>query len=161
MIIDINLSKNGLKEAIQRLERYKQHISKRVIQLNNKLLTTGKSIIVKNIQEVVINKTIADGLSNSVEAYYDPNLGVIFFVKASWAVFVEYGTGIVGSQNQHPNLARTGWIYDINEHGEKGWWYVLGGKSYHTRGQPSQPFMFKSYLDLKNIMSTIAKDTFK
>lgn len=37
----------------------------------------------------------------------------------------EYGTGIIGSQFPHISsvLAEAGWKYDINSHGEQGWWY--------------------------------------
>jgi hypothetical protein len=41
------------------------------------------------------------------------------------AVFHEFGTGINGSDNPHVNevLAEAGWTYDVNGHGEYGWWY--------------------------------------
>lgn len=37
----------------------------------------------------------------------------------------EYGTGIIGSMFSHlpEELEKAGWKYDINSHGEKGWWY--------------------------------------
>jgi len=41
------------------------------------------------------------------------------------ATYKEYGTGIIGSQFPHvaEELQRMGWKYDVNAHGEKGWWY--------------------------------------
>lgn len=41
------------------------------------------------------------------------------------AQFQEFGTGIIGSQFPHvaEELQRMGWKYDVNGHGEKGWWY--------------------------------------
>ncbi len=41
------------------------------------------------------------------------------------AYFNEFGTGIVGSQNPHiaEELAKEGYTYDVNSHGEAGWWY--------------------------------------
>ncbi len=37
----------------------------------------------------------------------------------------EYGTGVIGSQFPHiaEVLQSIGWKYDVNNHGEKGWWY--------------------------------------
>lgn len=39
----------------------------------------------------------------------------------------EYGTGVIGSQIPHTAeaLAKAGWKYDVNAHGEKGWWYPI------------------------------------
>lgn len=37
----------------------------------------------------------------------------------------EYGTGVIGSQFPHVSevLKKAGWKYDVNQHGEAGWWY--------------------------------------
>lgn len=41
------------------------------------------------------------------------------------ALFYEMGTGVVGAS--HPAVGeyvkRFGWVYDVNGHGEEGWWY--------------------------------------
>ncbi len=39
--------------------------------------------------------------------------------------YYEFGTGIVGSKNPHipKSLKQSGWKYDVNAHGELGWWY--------------------------------------
>ena len=41
------------------------------------------------------------------------------------AYFNEFGAGIVGSQNPHitEELVKEGYKYDVNSHGEAGWWY--------------------------------------
>ena len=79
-------------------------------------------------------------------------------VGVEYAVYLEYGTGIVGSENQHPQFERAGWEYDVNNHGEKGWWYptnendpnphkkTANGILYgHTKGHPSRPFMYETW----------------
>lgn len=71
--------------------------------------------------------------------------------------FVEFGTGIVGKGNPHPK--RRDWIYDVNGHGDNGWWYptdnpypnqptkYYNGKLYAwTAGMASRPFMYKTWL---------------
>lgn len=35
--------------------------------------------------------------------------------------YLEFGTGIVGQRNPHPEASKYGWLYDINNHGDKGW----------------------------------------
>lgn len=44
--------------------------------------------------------------------------------EVKWT-YHEYGTGIIGSQFPHVSevLAQAGWKYDVNSHGENGWWY--------------------------------------
>ena len=41
------------------------------------------------------------------------------------AYFNEYGTGIVGKNAPATDdaLTEAGWVYDVNDHGEAGWWY--------------------------------------
>ena len=41
----------------------------------------------------------------------------------SLAKIVEYGTGIVGASSEASKFARD-WQYDVNGHGNKGWFYV-------------------------------------
>lgn len=43
----------------------------------------------------------------------------------SIAMFEEFGTGVMGAKFPHVSeeLQRMGWKYDVNGHGEKGWWY--------------------------------------
>ena len=60
------------------------------------------------------------------------------------ALFVEFGTGVVGAMLPHP-ATDVGWEYDVNGHGYKGWTYPKGnGRFFHTLGQPSNPFMYRT-----------------
>lgn len=60
------------------------------------------------------------------------------------ATFVEFGTGIVGKNHPHKEAEERGVVYDRNEHGESGWVYPKDGRFYHTKGQPSRPFMYSA-----------------
>lgn len=75
--------------------------------------------------------------------------------RTQHATYSEYGTGMIGQQNPHPNNA-LGWQYDVNQHGEKGWRYVLDGKFWFTRGVISNPVYLRSAelvrQDLPNIV---------
>lgn len=75
---------------------------------------------------------------------------------ADYGIYVEYGTGDVGSKNSHPMP----WLYDVNSYGQNGWWYPTtasdtnrvkrvgkDGKIYGwTKGQKSKPFMYDTWL---------------
>lgn len=91
-----------------------------------------------------------------------------------YAVFVEFGTGIVGSRNQHPDIAILGWSYDVNGHGELGWWYPTDDADTNptkkrakngqfvawTKGLPSRPFMYETAQKLKELVIPTAKEVF-
>lgn len=95
--------------------------------------------------------------------------GVVLYVGCDYAIYVEFGTGIVGSENPHPNPSR--WQYDVNQHGDEGWWYKTdnpypnqkviktddGETLAHTRGQESKPFMYKTWLWARRSYTNIIK----
>ena len=65
--------------------------------------------------------------------------------------YKEFGTGIVGSQNPHVSefLAKSGWKYDVNEHGEKGWIYPKEDGTFGwTKGIPAEK---RFYNAMKNM----------
>lgn len=122
----------------------------------------AKEIFGKLLVDKCKEYLIEYGLGNSdlinTISYKLTTKGVTIRVGASYSAFVEYGTGIVGATNTpHPDMGT--WDYDINNHGEKGWWYptespypnqptrTINGKLYAwTKGEPSRPFMYKTYL---------------
>lgn len=80
-----------------------------------------------------------------------------------YAEYVEYGTGIVGASRSHPEP--DGWAYDVNEHGEAGWWYyddTFGYSSWHwTNGMPARPFMYQTRLYLEQQAPKITAKVFR
>ena len=97
-------------------------------------------------------------LVSSVTWDYDPKNDVGHIrVGAKYALFVEYGTGVRGAASPHPEPI-PGWVYDINHHGEAGWWYPTtesdpnptkkqledGQWIAHTKGQAANAFVFRT-----------------
>lgn len=77
-------------------------------------------------------------------------------VGTDYAIYVEYGTGIVGKQNKpHPN-PEIPWQHDVNNHGEKGWFYMEGGRGHWTAGQASRPFMYDTWMWVRRSFTNIA-----
>jgi hypothetical protein len=93
--------------------------------------------------------------SIEVEFYdYESELALIVGVNAEYAFYVEFGTGVVGSENPHPNpnwgyleSSKTFNGYDLNDHGYDGWNYIDSktGKLGWTAGQVSRPFMYNTW----------------
>ena len=74
---------------------------------------------------------------------------------------MEYGTGVRGKNSPHPKPPE-GWIYDVNEHGEEGWWYMGDdGELHWTRGMPSRPFMYDTAKELRENTKEIIKGVLK
>lgn len=65
-------------------------------------------------------------------------------IGTDYALFVEYGTGIVGKKFSHPDPKS--WEYDVNEHGVKGWWYFDDSQNRFrwTQGRSASAFVYKT-----------------
>lgn len=78
----------------------------------------------------------------------------------NYAVFVEFGTGVMGEESPHPKAGEEGWEYDVGGHGDSGWWYPTvegdpnptkkltkqGSWVAWTAGMASRPFMYSLWL---------------
>ncbi len=124
------------------------------------------------LQEEIIRYNLEGtgvGASVSVKRKWD---GLEIIASAKHAMYVEFGTGIKGAGSPHPNqdFNNTGWAYDINSHGEAGWWYPTTEaddnpvKRYDekketwfawTRGMEARPFMYNTYRYMRLIATKI------
>ena len=86
----------------------------------------------------------------------------VIYTDCPWAAYVEFGTGVVGEKSPHPNKSMAGWKYDVNSHGEAGWYYFKDGEWHWTNGMISRPFMYETGQQLRNmgVISRIAKEVF-
>lgn len=72
----------------------------------------------------------------------------------------EFGTGVVGSQNPHPDIM-SGWQYDVNEHGEKGWIYPKGDGTYGwTKGIAAQKKFYNAMERMEHALPFVAEEEF-
>ena len=74
--------------------------------------------------------------------------------------YKEFGTGIVGSENPHVAefLAKVGWRYDVNEHGEKGWIYPKKDGTFGwTKGIPADPKFYEAIKRMEELLPEIAQ----
>lgn len=80
--------------------------------------------------------------------------------KEIWT-YHENGTGIIGSQNPHvaKALASMGWKYDVNQHGEKGWFYPKGDGTYGwTKGLPASKKFWQALQRAEEAFPEIARE---
>lgn len=110
-------------------------------------IANGKRELREKLEEKCLEYMTDMGLGGSnlmaTMIFHEHNDGILIMVGEEYGAFVEYGTGIVGSNNPHPHP----WAYDVNAHGDDGWIYKgADGKRHWTAGQPSRPFMYKTWL---------------
>ena len=108
---------------------------------------------------------VGDGLQ--ISTYALNNLG------DDYSMFVEFGTGLVGSTSPHPKAGMEGWSYStshmVNGREMEGWvypsypedrndkkWVGSDGNLYaFTKGQEARPFMYDTWLYLSRSWSNI------
>ncbi len=153
-LLTMELSKKSLEEAKKFLNKYQEAYSK------------GIDNAVKYATEMMYNKVLeycyANGISNhtsQIQWQYDDNTKTgRVWTNDMVIIFNEMGTGIVGSNNPHPNPDGPfkSWKYDVNEHGEKGWKYPKEDGTYGwTRGLPSRHMFYSAFQDIKNEIGNI------
>lgn len=115
-------------------------------------------------------------LVDSISATYNPATKRITVKAGSyWAIFVEYGTGVIGASSPHPEPGD--WSYGSDP---DGWWYPITADVYeqmlsmgmnvaknkngdcfaHTHGMESRPFMYKTRQYIKELIRKEAKEFF-
>ena len=157
--ITFSLDRDSIGNAIEELRRFRTDYMNWIRQLVEALAEEGESEA--KIQVAFMSAIDTGELQDSIVGYYDPDTHVGFVrTNCMYAAFVEYGTGVVGSRNPHP--APGGWVYDVNEHGDRGWTYFSerDGQFQWTKGVPYRPFMYETYKHLQRITHRLADQIF-
>lgn len=141
-------------KGVEQLEKYYDSF--------NKAIDDGIAEVVvrleKRLKQYITEYDIPESIGTTINSIKVDN-GFMIVINSEIGMFFEYGTGIVGSENPHP-LVPAGWTYDVNQHGEMGWWYPTtesdpnpykwvdgsGQLRGWTKGKPSMPYMHKTYL---------------
>lgn len=160
--ITFGLSQKEIQSAIKQVEQYKKDLNNKCQLLVQALTVKGVEIAKFNVQN--LGAFYTGELESSIDGYYSPSLGVGIVYAGSWyAMYVEMGTGFIGSQSHHPLSGELGWVYDSENHGESGWVYYndRDGQYHWTAGMPSRPFLYETVKQLDVICESIAKAVFK
>lgn len=157
--IKMTLDPASIQQAIDEVQQYKKQLKDRLNELMTMLVDQGVEIA--KVQIASMDAVYTGDLQNSIEGAFDPGTGIgIIKAGALYAVYVEFGTGVVGAGSPHP--APEGWKYDMNNHGESGWWYfnTRDGKWHWTQGMKSRPFMYNTARQLETQCIQLAREVF-
>lgn len=157
--ITLDLSTRDINRAIRELQRYKKELNEKVSRLIETLTDYGVDVAKAQVRE--LGAWYTGELESSITGYFSPTVGVgVIKAGSPYAVYVEFGTGIVGQTSPHPDPKD--WQYDINKHGEDGWIYFNERDSrwHWTKGFESRPFMYNTARELEKECVRIAKEVF-
>lgn len=161
-VIKSNLSVSGIKNLQKQLQDYQKDLVRKCEEFVRILAERGVEIAKIKISEydAIYTGELLASINSEQGAVIQNGAKWIVYTNCQWAKFVEFGTGIVGAGSPHPDTSIIGWKYDVNEHGEKGWFYFRDGEWHWTKGMPSRPFMYETALQLKQEIIKVAKEVF-
>lgn len=158
--VSMSLNPNSIQNAIDELKTYRSKLVELKTEVVKGAVSRGVDLARSYVQ--IMDAYESGSLLNHIEPIYTDSGKGYVFSGAPHSAFVEFGTGLRGSQNPHPTPPQ-GWAYDVNEHGEQGWVYYdsYRGKFFVTRGAPSAPFMYLTAKQLKSETASLVKDAIK
>lgn len=178
--ITFNLSVGSVQHAITQLREYKRNTQEFCDKLAQKLVEKGVLLVRLKIGQYDVIDTGL--LISSVTRPEQVRPGVwrttLFCDNGegkNYALYCEFGTGIEGEKKPHPLAEQAGWQYDVNQHGNAGWWYPTdeadknptkkvgstGEPSEyiaHTKGQPARPFWYETLQELPKFIEEAATE---
>lgn len=164
-VITFSLDSSSVGMAVNEMEQYIDEVRKMLRELAERLATEGVSIA--SMQVASMGAVDTGELQSSFVGFYDEHSHVgVLRANCLYAVFVEYGTGIVGAYGpKHPPFdpeIDASWQHDASGHGENGWYYIddKDGKRHWTRGMPSRPFFYETYKELQVLAKSLAAEIF-
>lgn len=158
-----SLSVSEMRKAQKELQDYQKDLTKKCEEFVRRLAEKGVEIAKMKIADydAIYTGELLASINSEQGAVIQNGAQWIVYTNCPWAKFVEFGTGIVGERSPHPNTSIVGWKYDVNEHGEKGWFYFRDGEWHWTKGMPSRPFMFETAMELRQEIVKVAKEVFR
>lgn len=147
-----------------------------------KAIETGIRKGFKELEKLTVDKLMEnlmlEGLGSSkivgsLKVVSDDN-GFSISLDGGYAVYLEFGTGIVGQGSSHTQHGEFGWVYDSKGHGHSGWWYPSSPNDPNptaymnietgewwawTKGQKSKPFMYKTWKWAKDNSARIVNES--
>lgn len=156
--IKLKLNTESLNRALKELKAYQKKVDAAGQNLTHSLTEQGVALAQLNASYMSIYDT--GELVRGIDSQYQGDKGYVVS-SAPHSAFAEFGTGIVGATSPHPNPTLAGWKYDVNQHGEEGWWYWKDGEWHWTAGMPSRPYMYDTAQMLRQMVVQTAKEVLK
>lgn len=155
MRIRLGLDAKSIDSAIKQLATYRKSVDAKVDELCERLADEGMEVA-----KVSIRHDESGELRNSFSVEKVGDAHYLVVNSAPYAVYVEFGTGVVGAGGDYRG-ERPEWAGSPN--GEKEAWVYFDekqGRFRITDGQAPQAFMAQGAEAMRNRMIGIAKEVF-
>lgn len=117
------LSAKGFRNIARQIHDYRNDLTEKCKEFARQLAEEGVAIAQLKILsfDAVMTGELLDSMELEPGDIVSCGSTYYIYTNCSWASFVEFGTGVEGKENPHPDTGIVGWKYDTNEHGENGW----------------------------------------
>lgn len=170
MEIDVDIfDTKSIDAAIAQIRAYEKKLDSAEDIIVDELLNIGYKIVKENV--LIMVHPLTGEVASSITIMKDGKGSGMIMSTSEHAVYVEFGTGVKGSQREHPAADTLGYRYDVNSHGERGWYYPTipedpnptkfvdkeGQLRAWTAGQQSHPFMYDSAQELRAYVADVVR----
>lgn len=156
------LSGSGFRKVAKGIRQYRNELTDKCYEFAEKLADKGVQIAQLKISSsgAVESGELMESMSLEPGDLMTDGARFIIYTGCQWAAYIEFGTGLIGSQNPHPDPSLANWKYDVNLHGEKGWYYHKDGEWHWTKGMMSRPFMYETGKEIATMVAEVAREVF-
>ena len=157
-----------LDKALKQIEQYQKRLRELIPEFLKACAETVRDMANNIISGLPYESDIISGLQNSWKTETTDDGQVVTLINNyDKAVYIEFGTGLVGKTKQHKEADEAGYQYDVNGHGAKGWRFIHSGDepldvpdryysdtksinhtgmwfSVHTTGAPATMFLYQA-----------------
>lgn len=158
------LSAKGFRDLAKKVREYRKSLPDKCEEFAYRMAEEG--VAIAQLKILSFDAVMTGELLNSINLepgdIVSNGASYYIYTDCDWAAFVEFGTGVAGKSNPHPDTGLANWKYDTNNHGEVGWWYFNDGEWHWTKGMPSRPFMYETGQELRDmsVIMNIAREVF-
>lgn len=120
--INVELSLDSINRARKKLELIK---TKMLAEIFEQVVEEIKNEANRILESADIGADVKRWIKNSWDVEKVSNTHIKLINKSWKAVYVEFGVGIIGQNQRHPNADDTGYEYNVDSDDKlaQGWWY--------------------------------------
>lgn len=119
-----------LDKAIKQIEQHQKRLRELIPDFLKACAETVRDMANNIISGLPYESDIISGLQNSWKTETTDDGQVVTLINNyDKAVYIEFGTGIVGGTNPHDEASESGYKYDFHAHGQEGWTFWLRGNA--------------------------------
>lgn len=158
------LSAKGFRDIAKQIHTYRMELTDKCEEFAYRMAEEGVAIAQLKILDfdAVFTGELLNSMNLEQGDVVTNGATYLIYTNCGWALFNEFGTGLKGKENPHPDPSIAGWKYDVHDYGAEGWYYYKDGTWHWTQGIPSRPFMFETAQALRDssLIANVAKDVF-